>query len=192
MKPSTGAAVRDHRNVFQSEQVSAIVGIRNSVRAELKGAAWLKKARIRECGRREKQHRCRRDDAEPQLSCHTSLFQLLLAPAAWLPCALDRRLASASVSRKAIIAILSKTRAIARMALLPVGCCAIVADIWALRVGYWFLSWVAVVSVSSNGVDNPYPLHRSGGLGLGLAAAPARRRSGGAGKVLRHAPRLAR
>jgi len=31
----------------------------------LKGAAWLKKARIRECGRREKQHRCRRDDAEP-------------------------------------------------------------------------------------------------------------------------------
>src|SRR6516165_12648001 len=74
MKPSTGAAVRDHRNVFQSEQVSAIVGIRNSVRAELKGAAWLKKARIRECGRREKQHRCRRDDAEPHLSCHTSLF----------------------------------------------------------------------------------------------------------------------
>jgi len=40
----------------------------------LKGAAWLKKARIRECGRREKQHRCRRDDAEPHLSCHTSLF----------------------------------------------------------------------------------------------------------------------
>src|SRR3984893_4292902 len=42
--------------------------------------------------------------------------QLLLAPAAWLPCALDRRrLASASVSSKAIIAILSKTRPIARM-----------------------------------------------------------------------------
>ena len=37
---------------------------------------------------------------------------------------------------------------------------------------------------------NPYPLHRRGGLGL--AAAPARRRSGGAGKVLQHAPRLAR
>src|SRR5215469_8967344 len=46
--------------------------------------------------------------------------QLLLAPAAWLPCALDRRLASASVSSKAIIAILSKTRPIARMVLLPV------------------------------------------------------------------------
>src|SRR5438132_14380904 len=41
--------------------------------------------------------------------------QLLPAPAAWLPCALDRRLASASVSSKAIIAILSKTRLIARM-----------------------------------------------------------------------------
>src|ERR1700757_11136 len=42
--------------------------------------------------------------------------QLLLASAAWLPCALDRRrLASASVSSKAIIAILSKTRPIARM-----------------------------------------------------------------------------
>src|SRR5947209_6423291 len=41
--------------------------------------------------------------------------QLLLAPTAWLPCALDRRLASASVSSKAIIAILSKTRPIARM-----------------------------------------------------------------------------
>src|SRR5262249_20093118 len=41
--------------------------------------------------------------------------ELLLA-AAWLPCALDRRrLASASVSSKAIIAILSKTRPIARM-----------------------------------------------------------------------------
>ena len=46
--------------------------------------------------------------------------QLLLAPAAWLPCALDRRLASASVSSKAIIAILSKTRPIAGMVLLPV------------------------------------------------------------------------
>src|SRR5262245_49145968 len=43
-----------------------------------------------------------------------------MAPAAWLPCALDRRLASASVSSKAIIAILSKTRPIARMVLLPV------------------------------------------------------------------------
>jgi hypothetical protein len=43
-----------------------------------------------------------------------------LAPAAWLPCALDRRLASASVSSKAIIAILSKTRPITRMVLLPV------------------------------------------------------------------------
>src|SRR5262249_37070089 len=43
--------------------------------------------------------------------------QLLLAPAAWLPCALDRRWASASVSSKAIIAILSKTRPIARMVL---------------------------------------------------------------------------
>src|SRR5262245_17078554 len=42
--------------------------------------------------------------------------QLLLASAAWLPCALERRrLASASVSSKAIIAILSKTRPIARM-----------------------------------------------------------------------------
>jgi len=42
--------------------------------------------------------------------------QLLLASAAWLPCALDRRrLASASVSSKAMIAILSKTRPIARM-----------------------------------------------------------------------------
>jgi hypothetical protein len=42
--------------------------------------------------------------------------QLLLASAAGLPCALDRRrLASASVSSKAIIAILSKTRPIARM-----------------------------------------------------------------------------
>src|SRR5258708_40236747 len=50
----------------------------NSVRAELKGPAWLKKARIRECGRREKQHRCRRDDAEPHLSCHTSLFGPLI------------------------------------------------------------------------------------------------------------------
>src|SRR5262249_46656673 len=40
--------------------------------------------------------------------------QLLLAPAAWLPCALDRRLASVSVSSKAIIALLSKTRPIAR------------------------------------------------------------------------------
>src|SRR5262249_14603594 len=50
----------------------------NSVRAELKGAAWLKKARIRECGRREKQHRCRRDDAEPHLSCHTNLFGPLI------------------------------------------------------------------------------------------------------------------
>jgi hypothetical protein len=39
----------------------------------------------------------------------------VLAPAAWLRCALDRRLASASVSSKAIIAILSKTRPIARM-----------------------------------------------------------------------------
>src|SRR5262249_331282 len=37
-----------------------------------------------------------------------------------LPCALDRRLASASVSSKAIIAILSKTRPVARMVLLPV------------------------------------------------------------------------
>src|SRR5262249_10909836 len=46
--------------------------------------------------------------------------QLPLAPAAWLPCALDRRLASASVSSKAIIAILSKTRPIARVVLLPV------------------------------------------------------------------------
>src|SRR6516225_12377867 len=46
--------------------------------------------------------------------------QLLLAPAAWLPCALDRRLASASLSSKAIIAILSKTRPIARMVLLLV------------------------------------------------------------------------
>src|SRR2546429_3515534 len=46
--------------------------------------------------------------------------QLLPAPAAWLPCALDRRLASASVSSKAIIAILSKTRPIARIVLLPV------------------------------------------------------------------------
>src|SRR5262249_47228665 len=46
--------------------------------------------------------------------------QLLLTPAAWLPCAPDRRLASASVSSKAIIAILSKTRPIARMVLLPV------------------------------------------------------------------------
>src|SRR5260370_22611832 len=46
--------------------------------------------------------------------------QLLPAPAAWVPCALDRRLASASVSSKAIIAILSKTRLIARMVLLPV------------------------------------------------------------------------
>ena len=48
-------------------------------------------------------------------------------------------MASASVSSKAIIAILNKTRPIARMALLPVrlfvGCCAIVADIWALREG---------------------------------------------------------
>jgi hypothetical protein len=42
--------------------------------------------------------------------------QLLPASAAWLPCVLDRRrLASASVSSKAIIAILSKTRLIARM-----------------------------------------------------------------------------
>src|SRR6516225_1803148 len=48
------------------------------------------------------------------------VHQLLLPPAAWLPCALDRRLASASVSSKAIIAILSKTRPIARMVLLPV------------------------------------------------------------------------
>jgi hypothetical protein len=48
--------------------------------------------------------------------------QLLPAPAAWLPCALDRRLASASVSSKAIIAILSKTRPIARMVPLPVSC----------------------------------------------------------------------
>src|SRR5215472_7431302 len=46
--------------------------------------------------------------------------QLLLAPAAWLPCALDRRWASASVSSKAIITMLSKTRPIARMVLLPV------------------------------------------------------------------------
>src|SRR5215469_1228603 len=46
--------------------------------------------------------------------------QLPLAPAAWLPCALDRRLESASVSSKAIIAILSKTRPIARMILLSV------------------------------------------------------------------------
>jgi hypothetical protein len=43
------------------------------------------------------------------------VHQLLLPPAAWLACALDRRLASASVSSKAIIAILSKTRPIARM-----------------------------------------------------------------------------
>src|SRR5262249_10115650 len=48
------------------------------------------------------------------------VHQLLLPPAAWLACALDRRLASASVSSKAIIAILSKTRPIARMVLLPV------------------------------------------------------------------------
>src|SRR5262249_30584614 len=48
------------------------------------------------------------------------VHQLLLPPAAWLACALDRRLASASVSSKAIIAILSKTRPIARMVFLPV------------------------------------------------------------------------
>src|SRR6516165_5168536 len=48
------------------------------------------------------------------------VHQLLLPPAAWLACALDRRLASASVSSKAIIAILSKTRPIARMVLLTV------------------------------------------------------------------------
>src|SRR5215831_13088314 len=46
--------------------------------------------------------------------------QLLAPPAAWPPCALDRRLASASVSSKAIIAILSKTKPIGRMILLPV------------------------------------------------------------------------
>ena len=66
------------------------------------------------------------------------VHQLLLPPAAWLACALDRRLASASVSSKAIIAILSKTRPIARMVPSPSfpADAAIVADIWALRVGY--------------------------------------------------------
>src|SRR5260221_10420971 len=61
---------------------------------------------------------------------------------AWKPGA-SRQRPSPTTSRRieaiSPLAILSKTRRIARMALIPVrlfvGCCAIVADIWALREG---------------------------------------------------------